>query len=134
MTQVPVTGIHHVALTVSDLDASSAWYEGLFGLDKVIDEPGDQRCAKVYRLRGTTALLGLVEHASNDGSAFDAGRTGLDHAAFEVASRDDIDAWAERLAGAGVDHSGVISIPMGAILNFKDPDGIQLSIFWDQER
>lgn len=132
MADAALTGFHHVALTVSDLAASAAWYERLFDLEQVIDEPGDERRAKVYRLRGTTALLGLVQHAGNDGSGFRPDRTGLDHAAFQVATRADIDAWAERLDDADVAHSGVISIPMGAILNFADPDGIQLSIFWDE--
>ncbi len=126
-----LTGFHHVALTVRDLAASAAWYERLFDLEPVIDEPGDERRSKVYRLAGSSAMLGLVEHAANDGSSFRADRTGLDHAAFQVATRADIDAWTTRLDDAGIGHSGVIAIPMGAILNFADPDGIQLSIFWE---
>jgi catechol 2,3-dioxygenase-like lactoylglutathione lyase family enzyme len=47
-----VTGFHHLALTVRDLDASASWYERLFELDPVIDEPGDERRAKVYRPDG----------------------------------------------------------------------------------
>ena len=126
-----VTGFHHLALTVRDLDASTSWYEALFDLDTVMDEPGDERRARVYRLRGTEVMLGLTEHRGNDGSAFRPDRTGLDHAAFAVATRADVDAWVERLDGAGVVHSGRIDIPIGAILNFPDPDGIQLSIFYE---
>ena len=76
-------------------------------------------------------MLGLTEHRGNDGSGFRPDRTGLDHAAFAVATRGDGDAWAERLDTAGVGHSGRIDIPIGAILNFPDPDGIQLSIFYE---
>lgn len=101
-----VTGFHHLALTVRDLDASTSWYEQLFDLDPMIDEPGDERRAKVYRLRGTAQLFGLVEHRGNDGAGFRPDRTGLD-------------------------HSGRIDIPLGAILNFADPDGIALSIFYE---
>ena len=54
-----------------------------------------------------------------------------DHAAFAVATRADMDAWVARLDDAGVEHSGAISIPSGAILNFADPDGVALSIFWE---
>lgn len=131
MNDAAVTGFHHVALTVRDLDASATWYERLFDLEMVMDEPGGERRAKVYRLRGTAAMLGLVQHVGNDGSPFRPDRTGLDHTAFAVATRDDMDAWATRLDGAGVEHSGAISIPTGAILNFSDPDGVQLSIFWE---
>jgi catechol 2,3-dioxygenase-like lactoylglutathione lyase family enzyme len=126
-----VTGFHHLALTVRDLDASATWYERIFELDPVTDEPGDERRAKVYRLRGTAQMLGLVEHRGNDGSVFRFDRTGLDHAAFSVGTRADVDAWAQRLDGAGIEHSGRIDIPVGAILNFADPDGVQLSIFYE---
>lgn len=131
MSDGAVTGFHHLALTVRDLDASATWYERIFELDPVIDEPGDERRAKVYRLRGTAQMLGLVEHRGNDGSVFRFDRTGLDHAAFSVGTRADVDAWAKRLDGAGIEHSGRIDIPVGAILNFADPDGVQLSIFYE---
>jgi catechol 2,3-dioxygenase-like lactoylglutathione lyase family enzyme len=128
-----LTGFHHLALTVRDLEVSASWYEGLFDLDAVMDEPGDERRAKVYRLQGTDVMLGLTEHRSNDGSVFRPDRTGLDHAAFGVATRADVDAWVERLDAAGIVHSGRIDIPVGAILNFPDPDGIQLSIFYEAD-
>ena len=124
-------GMHHLSLTVRDLDTSASWYERLFDLEAVTDEAGDERRAKVYRLQGTTVMLGLTEHRGNDGSGFRPDRTGLDHAAFAVATRADVDAWAERLDTACVGHSGRIDIPIGAILNFPDPDGIQLSIFYE---
>lgn len=131
MADGTVTGMHHLSLTVRDLDTSASWYERLFDLEAVMDEAGDERRAKVYRLRGTTVMLGLTEHRGNDGSGFRPDRTGLDHAAFAVATRADVDAWAERLDTACVGHSGRIDIPIGAILNFPDPDGIQLSIFYE---
>lgn len=131
MADGALTGFHHLSLTVRDLDASTAWYESLFELDTVMDEIGGERRARVYRLRGTDAMLGLTEHTSNDGTAFRPDRTGLDHAAFAVAGRAEVDIWAERLDAAGIPHSGAIDIPVGAILNFADPDGIQLSIFYE---
>lgn len=126
-----MTGFHHVSLSVRDLDASTAWYESLFDVEVVMDEQGDERRARVYRLRGTDVMLGLTEHAANDGSRFRPDRTGLDHVAFAVGERADVDVWAARLDAAAVPHSGRIDIPLGAILNFPDPDGIQLSIFYE---
>lgn len=128
-----VTGFHHVALTVRNLDSSAAWYEQLLDLELMLDESAEERQAKVYRLRDTDVLLGLVEHAGNVGSAFEPTRTGLDHVAFSVTSRADIDGWVTRLDDLGIQHSGVIDIPMGAILNLHDPDGIALSLFWTRE-
>jgi len=131
MADGALTGFHHLSLTVRDLDVSAPWYERLFDLDPVMDEPGDERRASVYRLANTDMMLGLTEHRSNDGSAFRPDRTGLDHLAFSVRTRDDVDAWAERLDAAGIEHSGRIDIAIGAILNFADPDGVQLSIFYE---
>lgn len=80
--------------------------------------------------------VGLVEHgrAGDDGGvdAFDPRRVGLDHLAFTVATSDELEAWVARLDEHGIDHSGIVEIPPGAILNFKDPDGVSLALFWDR--
>ena len=123
---------HHVALTVSDRDAAAAWYAEVLGFQELFREEGEQRRACVMRFTPGGHSVGLVEHAGND-AAFDATRTGLDHLAFSVATREQLDEWSARLDAAGVEHSGVIDIPPGAILNFRDPDGIALALFWDRE-
>lgn len=85
----------------------------------------------VMRLPGGTESVGVVEHVPNGHEAFDPRRSGLDHLAFVVRSLDELEKWAARLTAADVAHSGVISTPRGAILNFKDRDGIALALFWD---
>lgn len=124
-------GIHHVALTVSDRDASAAWYATVLGLEELFREDGDERRACVLGFPGGGFAVGVVEHAGADG-AFDPRRRGLDHLALSVASRAELDEWSTRLSAAGVEHSGAIEIPAGAILNFEDPDGIRLALFWDR--
>jgi glyoxylase I family protein len=71
-------------------------------------------------------------HGSNDGSPFSPSRTGLDHVAFTAATRADLDAGIARLDELGVVHSGAIDVPPGTIVNFSDPDGIALALFWDR--
>ena len=122
---------HHVALTVTDLDASADWYRGVLGLVELFREDGDARRAVVLGFAGGGTAVGLVTHAGG-GGPFDPVRTGLDHVSFAVATRADLDDWATRLESHGVDHSGAIDVPPGAILNFKDPDGIALALFWDR--
>lgn len=125
-------GFHHVALTVRDLDTSLSWYTDVLGFELVFREEGDGRRAAVLKFRNGSFGVGLVEHRPTDDEPFDARRLGLDHVAFTVGSQPELDQWAARLTESGVDHSGAIDVPPGAILNFKDPDGIALSLFWDR--
>jgi hypothetical protein len=59
---------------------------------------------------------------------------GLDHLAFCVADRQELEAWAQLLSDVGVVHSPIapaISIPGAAVLVSRDPDNIQLELFVD---
>lgn len=122
---------HHVALTVADLNRSVEWYVRVLGLEELFRETGDVRNASVLGFSPGGFAVGLVQHAGSDGG-FDPRTIGLDHVSFAVPFEEDLDDWASRLDQHGVEHSGVIQVPPGAILNFKDPDGIALSIFWDR--
>jgi glyoxylase I family protein len=130
-TMSELSGFHHVALTVTDLDRSAAWYCRVLGLVELFREAGDDRRAVVCGFPGGGHAVGLVWHAATAGS-FDPRRVGLDHFSFVVRRRQDLEAWAQRLDGEHVSHSGVVEVPPGAILNFKDPDGIAVAIFWDR--
>lgn len=125
------TGFHHASLSVRDLERSAEWYERLLDLSLLFEEDGGGRRARVYRLDGSAAVLGLVQHGDATDAGFRPDRTGLDHLAFDVPSLEDAHRWADHLDELGVEHSGVIEIPTGAICNFRDPDGIQLAIFWE---
>lgn len=127
-----LAGFHHVAVTVADLDTSVNWYGTVLGLEVLFREEDGDRRACIMRSPDGSINVGLVSHGGNEGSAFDPTRLGLDHFAFTVPTQQDLEEWAQRLTAAGVEHSGAIDIPPGAILNFKDPDGIALALFWDR--
>ncbi|HWB66075.1 MAG TPA: VOC family protein [Mycobacteriales bacterium] len=129
----PLTGHHHVALSVSDLNASEEWYARVLGFVELLREAGSTRKAVVLRFANGATSVGLVQH-EGEATDFDPTTTGLDHLAFSVATRADLDGWADHLTACGVPHSGPLEVPPGAILNFKDPDGITLALFWDKPR
>ncbi len=126
-----LAGLHHVALTVADLDASIAWYRDVLGLEEEFRHEPDGRRTAVLRFPGHPDTLGLVEHTGAE-PGFDPRRVGLDHVAFVVGSGDELRAWARRLDERGVTNSGPIDIPPGGMLHFTDPDGIALAVFWDR--
>lgn len=101
-------------------------------MDVALSEQSEHRRAAVLRFPGGRSIVGLVQHGPPKADTFDPTVIGLDHLALAVASREDLDAWGARLDEQGVAYSGPIDVPPGAILNFKDPDGIALACFWDR--
>ena len=122
-------GIGHVAVTVSDLDRSREWYRRLFGSDPVLDEDAGTFYHVVFALDGG-ALFGLHTHPTpNDQPSFSEYRSGLDHVAFAVPSRSDLETWEGRLNELGISHGGIVDAPYGSGLSFRDPDNIALELF-----
>jgi glyoxylase I family protein len=131
-----ITALHHLGLTVRDAQASAAWYQDVLGFRRVgeFEAPDGSRRKVFLRHDGLAIRLGLTQHEPGPGGPFDETRVGLDHLAFAVGSRADLDAWAGRLAAAAVPHSPVASansVPGAAVLVFRDPDNIQLELFYD---
>jgi hypothetical protein len=83
---------------------------------------------------GLRSRLGLTQHRDGPRDAFDETRTGLDHLAFGLSSREELDSWARRFTELGVSFSPPAeanSIPGAVVLVFRDPDEIQLELFFD---
>jgi glyoxylase I family protein len=126
----PVTmpAITHVAVTVTDLAASEAWYTKVLGTKPVLDEDTGPFRHIVYSVGGT--LLGLHGFPELESKApFNERRPGLDHIAFGCASRDELVAWAARLDKLGIAHGGIVDAGYGSGLSFRDPDNIALELF-----
>jgi catechol 2,3-dioxygenase-like lactoylglutathione lyase family enzyme len=132
VTDLELAALHHASLTVRDLDVSLRWYSDVLGFVELFREESDDRRAAVLGFAGGGYSVGLVEHVPSSGDGFDHRVVGLDHLAFTVGSEEGLRRWVERLDAAGVEHSGPIAIPAGAILNLRDPDGIALALFWDR--
>jgi len=123
-----IPAIQHVAVTVTDLDVSEAWYTKVLGVAPVLDEDTGPFRHIVYSLGST--LLGL--HGFPDlktKQPFDERRPGLDHISFGCASRDELVEWAERLDALGIEHGEIKDAGYGSGLSFRDPDNIALELF-----
>jgi glyoxylase I family protein len=124
-----IDGAHHIALTVSDVDRSAAWYSDLLGLQEVMQGADDQVSFVVLAHPGSGWVLGLRQYLEKPSDRFDEFRTGLDHFAFSVASRAELDAWVPELERRGIDFSPIAETPIGTVIVFRDPDGIQLELW-----
>lgn len=122
--------ITHVAVTVSDLARSTAWYTTLFGSGPVLDE--DEQSGTfhhtVFALEGGQ-LFGLHTHTQAQDQSFDEHGPGLDHVAFACADRAQLATLAARLDDLGISHGGIKDAHYGSGVSFRDPDGIALEFF-----
>jgi glyoxylase I family protein len=133
--QVAARGIHHVDLAVADVDASLAFYLDLLGPLGLAEE------IRYPTYRGTEEVVYLVDAHDRrgiglrpaDGGAHTYYDVGIEHIAFEVESRDDVDAAHERCLARGArihfppeedrDEAGYY-----AFFVF-DPDGMRIEVF-----
>jgi catechol 2,3-dioxygenase-like lactoylglutathione lyase family enzyme len=121
-------GISHVALTVNDLSVSVPWYRELLGCEPVLDEDTGAFHHTVFLIGGT--LLGLHRHPEPTATdRFDECRPGLDHVAFGVVDRTELEKWSRRLDEMGIGHGGIVDAHYGSGLSFRDPDNIALELF-----
>jgi catechol 2,3-dioxygenase-like lactoylglutathione lyase family enzyme len=136
--QVPTGEIHHLRLTVTDLDRSRRFYTELLGFEVAVESPPpeDPAAAGAFKIlfggivmaRGNL-LMGLRPMAPA-GDRFDPDRVGLDHLSFGVTSRADLDQAVRLFDERGVAHGTITSLPSFGIdvLPFEDPDGVQLEL------
>jgi len=138
MTMPTPAQLHHIAVTVTDLDASTRWYQDVFGLAPKMDVPHQGGLGRILTDEGANLFIVLHEHDTNDGSLFRETVAGLDHVGLRVPARADLEAWQAHLEAKGVERCAVADKPFtqsaiadeayGSVLVFRDPDNIQLEL------
>jgi catechol 2,3-dioxygenase-like lactoylglutathione lyase family enzyme len=130
---MPTRGIQHVDLCVREVGRSLAFYLdvlGPLGLVEDVRGPSYRGTEEVVYLRFGEQNLGL---RPADGGEHDYYGVGIEHLAFEVEGREEVEAAYERCLGIGArihfppeqDRSGA---PYYAFFAF-DPDGLRVEVF-----
>ena len=130
---MPARGIQHIDLCVSDVERSLAFYVGLLG------PLGLEEDIRVPSYRGSEEIVYLLFGEQNiglrpaDGGEHRYYEVGVEHVAFEVDTREEVDAAFERAQKLGA-H---VHIPPKEDENLDgyyalfvfDPDGIRVEVF-----
>lgn len=142
--------MHHVGITVRDLEASLAWYERMFGLrpEFVADGSGPELSAAVgvpgaklrfAFLRFGSCVVELLQYDNEREDTFDRSNAdvGSAHVCIDVP---DLQAAYDDLRGKGVEFlAPPLHIDDGplegcAFVYFKDPNGVTLELFQSNGR
>jgi glyoxylase I family protein len=126
---VHVTGIHHLTLSVTDVERSAAWYLELLGPADVIRREGPG-WVRVRMAWPTGIVIGVTRHeVTGDADRFDHSRVGLDHVGLACRTEADVRDWAARLQQLGVEHGPVEDVPYGWAVTARDPDNIPVEFY-----
>lgn len=109
MEEAGFFGIGHLDLSVSDVEASAAWYEKVLGLRRLRRVDFAERTMIVLRHDASGLVIGLNQHQGFPGEPFDERRAGLDHVGFAVGRR-----LAEAAGAAGTTVFATIDHAAGA--------------------
>lgn len=123
-------GVSHVSLSVRSRDRSRDWYCDVLGFEVIEENREDAFDEWILLHPFNHMVLCLQQHKANRGEPFDPVRTGGDHIGLRVDSRQELDEWTAWFAKHDVVHSPVADRSYGSVLCFKDPDGIQLEMFY----
>ncbi len=136
-----VTSLHHVSIRTQDPDASRAFFERLgFSFMEI---PVGRDTAAIWRgspeegvmlatqVGSTFVIFAPPLEGSDPGDRFDEHRIGVDHLAFGVDGRDDLESLLTALAAADVRTAGIETDPVlgKEYVCFRDPDNVQWEFY-----
>jgi len=122
-------GISHIDLTVSDCDRTAQWWQDVLGYTLVhqVHEAAFE-CRSMIHPSGIAVTV-MTHSGTAEAGPFDERRVGLDHLAFRVADRAELEKWVAHLDTHAVPHTGIIDTGYGPTVVFRDPDNVQLEFY-----
>jgi uncharacterized protein (TIGR00725 family) len=121
--------IHHLTLTVIDVERSAAWYQSLLGPAATVRRKGPG-WVRVRMQWSSGLVIGVTAHGgtpADDGFAHE--RIGLDHVGLACRDEAEVRRWAQRLDSIGAPRGPVEDVPYGWAVTGRDPDGIPVEFF-----
>jgi len=116
--------IEHANITVSDVQASAAFYRRLF--DAALRWEGATEAGlRAAHIGDDEAYLALFEATQQGRAPASYFEVGFNHVAFQV---DDLDTYRQRLAQMGVPIKAEEDYEPGRRLYFYDPDGVEIEL------
>ncbi len=125
---VRTAAVHHVTLTVSDVQRSRDFYATALNF-KFVGDFGPRAL-----MSNGSFILALSPGPDPDraipNDRFNENRIGLDHVSFSVDSQADLEAAMRHFDALGIDHGEINPLPAFGIsvLAFRDPDNIQIEL------
>lgn len=126
---IKTKAVHHLTLTVSDLQRSCEFYSAVLGFQVAVD------LGYRYIMSNGKALMAISlppdGKKAQNGDRFNENRIGLDHISFSVDSRADMEEALSLLDQKGVEHGEIRDLgpDLGIyVMAFRDPDHIQLEL------
>lgn len=127
----PDTAIGHVHLTVSDLERSLAFYQGILGFE-ITQQMGDS--AAFISAGGYHHHIGLNTWAGKGAPRAPHGTTGLYHLAIKYPNRVELARALRALIDAQYPIDGVADHGVSEALYLSDPDGNGVELYVDRPR
>jgi len=127
--KIPVSAIHHIALVVTDVQRSAAFYQEILGFNPLIDMGSRVITGNGSIILALTLPAGPGEVPADD--RFNENRVGIDHLSLSIASLAEMENAVRVLDEKGIPHGEIKDLSPALplyVLAFRDPDNIQLEL------
>lgn len=128
MSLPPLRGIHHLKFPVSDLERSLGFYERALNARRIAEWDHVHQDGTRYAMILEVPGLGTRLELRLDPKAAERQR-GFDPVVIAIQDRNVLQAWADHLDGADIEHSPVLSAIQAWLVVFADPDGRRLRLY-----
>lgn len=125
--EIKTPGVHHIAIRVTDMAQSKAFYVDKLGFKAVLDQP-----ELLIFFAGTTAIAIKGPESKVDGQdQFNPFRVGLDHIALGCDNRAELERVAQALNTHAIENTGIKldETLQKDYVAFKDPDRISWEFY-----